>query len=478
MIHDGRVLGLPLVDYTGAQADIESLADAEAGMTAFASDVERWGYYDGTNWQWFDTPGDYLTEAEHTAIGNSSPHHAPVTLGTGSDPALSLSGQQLTLANVLTPDEHTAIGNSSPHHAPVTLGTGSDPALSLSGQQLTLANVLTPDEHTAIGNSSPHHAPVTLGTGSDPALSLNGQQLTLRKASEAQTGVVELATVIETKSGIDTERAVTPVGMAGVVSLVTPASDGKLQKSGAGVLTLAASANHTLTVPATGAAVLRDAGTGLTAGCIPFASDGNTVTNDSSLFWDNTNKRLGIGTQAPRTHLDIYSNTATLPRIMVRTEYNHNDMGGIVQLFHNRAAGSLPVEGDGLGALIFGSYDGGTERFAASMMVKASENWVAGTRAGTFITFHTTPLGTITRTERMQITSGGSVLIGTKTDGMTANGSLAVAKDFAHRGSYVGFYNATPVTKQTVSGSKGGNAALASLLSALAALGLITNSTT
>lgn len=42
----------------------------------------------------------------------------------------------------------------------------------------------------------------------------------------------------------------------------------------------------------------------------------------------------------------------------------------------------------------------------------------------------------------------------------------------------LGFYNTTPVAKQTVSGSRGGNAALASLLTALASYGLVTDSTT
>lgn len=37
----------------------------------------------------------------------------------------------------------------------------------------------------------------------------------------------------------------------------------------------------------------------------------------------------------------------------------------------------------------------------------------------------------------------------------------------------LGFHSATPVTQQTVSGSRGGNAALASLLTALATVGLI-----
>lgn len=47
-------------------------------------------------------------------------------------------------------------------------------------------------------------------------------------------------------------------------------------------------------------------------------------------------------------------------------------------------------------------------------------------------------------------------------------------------GSKIGFFNPAggPAGKQTVTGSRGGNAALASLLTALANLGLITNSTT
>lgn len=42
----------------------------------------------------------------------------------------------------------------------------------------------------------------------------------------------------------------------------------------------------------------------------------------------------------------------------------------------------------------------------------------------------------------------------------------------------LGFFGGTPAAKPTVTGSRGGNAALASLLTALATLGLITNNTT
>jgi len=77
------------------------------------------------------------------------------------------------------------------HHAPITLGSGGDSALSLDGQELTLADVLTPTEHTAIGNGSPHHAPITLADGSSG--SLIGQELDL-------TGLVEHPIILETLS--------------------------------------------------------------------------------------------------------------------------------------------------------------------------------------------------------------------------------------------------------------------------------------
>ncbi len=54
---------------------------------------------------------------------------------------------------------------------------------------------------------------------------------------------------------------------------------------------------------------------------------------------------------------------------------------------------------------------------------------------------------------------------------------LQVVGDFNHDGTNYAFYSATPGPKPTITGSRGGNAALASLLTALATLGLLTNST-
>lgn len=58
------------------------------------------------------------------------------------------------------------------------------------------------------------------------------------------------------------------------------------------------------------------------------------------------------------------------------------------------------------------------------------------------------------------------------------SGEIEIDGALNHEGSTIGVFGTAPTTKQTVSGSRGGNAALASLLTALASYGLITNSTT
>jgi hypothetical protein len=63
-------------------------------------------------------------------------------------------------------------------------------------------------------------------------------------------------------------------------------------------------------------------------------------------------------------------------------------------------------------------------------------------------------------------------------DTLKTDDSLQVALTFRHLGASLGFYNAAAVAKPTVAGSRGANAALASLLTALASLGLVTDTST
>ena len=74
-------------------------------------------------------------------------------------------------------------------------------------------------------------------------------------------------------------------------------------------------------------------------------------------------------------------------------------------------------------------------------------------------------------------TNGSGVDIDIESAGdvdISASGNVSVAQALGH----LGFYGVTGITQPTVTGSRGGNAALHSLLSALANLGLIIDSTT
>ncbi|GAB7043141.1 MULTISPECIES: hypothetical protein [Catenuloplanes] len=63
------------------------------------------------------------------------------------------------------------------------------------------------------------------------------------------------------------------------------------------------------------------------------------------------------------------------------------------------------------------------------------------------------------------------------TDVLKTDDSLHVGAQLRHLGTGLGFFGANAVAKPAVSGSRGGNAALTSLITALTSLGLITNST-
>jgi hypothetical protein len=86
----------------------------------------------------------------------------------------------------------------------------------------------------------------------------------------------------------------------------------------------------------------------------------------------------------------------------------------------------------------------------------------------TMLSFGTT--GALTNS-KMLIRASGSVMIGTTTDGMTAAGSLAIAKDLAHRGTLAGFYNHAPAAQPTKAGH-GNWGALANVVQALVDIGI------
>jgi hypothetical protein len=74
------------------------------------------------------------------------------------------------------------------------------------------------------------------------------------------------------------------------------------------------------------------------------------------------------------------------------------------------------------------------------------------------------------------VVNGKEFHLRTYDSGGTARSHIKMGRNAT--GTSVAFHSSTPIAKPTVTGSRGGNAALASLLTALANYGLITNSTT
>ncbi len=145
-------------------------------------------------------------------------------------------------------------------------------------------------------------------------LALNGGQLSLLTADLAGvlknriqldnlgnivTGTAALSTTatdgflyVETCAGTPTG---VPTAFAGVVPLVWDTTNNKLYFYNSGWTTTSGTVG--------------DSPNGA-SGQVSFFTAAHTITGDNKLFWDNTNKRLGIGNNAPRADLDIGTGTA------------------------------------------------------------------------------------------------------------------------------------------------------------------------
>ena len=140
--------------------------------------------------------GSHIVMAHQDLIGvTDSQHHAPVTLGAGSDAALSLSGQDLTLADVLTPTEHGAVDHTGLTGVPSIVGLLDETAhdaldhtgLTGCGGAITVAEA----------DGTPSVANVTTITVSNGKLTDNGSgSVTLDLSGDA--GSPDAATVTYT----------------------------------------------------------------------------------------------------------------------------------------------------------------------------------------------------------------------------------------------------------------------------------------
>jgi len=171
-------------------------------------------------------------------------------------------------------------------------------------------------------------------------------------------------------------------------------------------------------------------------------------------------------TQTPLTIRGASSNSATRP-------------GAAVQITGGSGSGSGSAAG---GVTIASGSAGGGATNSTSIVLSSQSVTVSGSTseslsldAGVYVSGGYTDTGEIKVTAGLNaaLTSGRPIIF--ETDG----GTIFEMQEQTLGTKKIGFFGQSPLSaKPTVSGSRGGNVALANLLTALAGLGLITDSTT
>lgn len=185
--------------------------------------------------------------------------------------------------------------------------------------------------------------------------------------------------------------------------------------------------------------------TGLTVGTTPIASGtigrvlfqgtGNVLQQSANLFWDNTNSRLGINTDAPEGVVHIVDQTLNDPLLFYKYSDNGLFAGGF---FASKARGTVASptavqSGDRLLSILGRAYrtSGGNafNGYSTGIFYIANEN-ITSVANGSAITFETTANGTTSRSEKMRLFGSGNLSINTTTDAgfkLDVNGTARVS---------------------------------------------------
>ena len=152
----------------------------------------------------------------------------------------------------------------------------------------------------------------------------------------------------------------------------------------------------------------------LAAGSVLFATGVATISDDNdNLYWDNINKRLGLGCNDPATLLELSTDSAnteliistfhdteaTTPRLIMRKADN------------TRASPALVDDNAVLGTLSFQGYDGSGWHEGARIEARIAGTPSDGTDMPTELAFWTTPEASGSPTERMTIGPTGLVTV-------------------------------------------------------------------
>lgn len=198
------------------------------------------------------------------------------------------------------------------------------------------------------------------------------------------------------------------------------------------------SSGNIITTSASGGGGISGSGT---AGQVTYWSGTSAVTGSSNLFWDNTNARLGIGTNAPSSILDISTSGNSPQVIRINNVTNNTGASAGIEITSGARTGSLFMTSPAYSA--FGVLSAGSLGFytaASGGNIAIAVNSTGYFAIGT---------GSSTPTEKFRIFNGGNVLIqngGTFTDNgyrLDVQGTGATAGALRVTGGNVQFGSST-----------------------------------